>query len=118
MKDILLDDSSDLLFEKGDFVLGEDEQELKQSLYINLATNKGEWFLDVEAGLSFKSITGKPTDAQIRAAVIEALAQEPRVTLIQGVQIEQDRKNRKVMILFKVQTTEGVVEDEVMINGA
>lgn len=118
MKDILLDDSGDLLFQNSDFALIEDEMELKQSISINLATNKGEWFLDLEAGLSFKSITGKPTDEQIRAAVIEALAQEPRVKLIQGVQVEQDRKSRTVAISFKAQTTEGVVEDEVIINGA
>jgi len=118
MKDILLDGSGDLLFENGDLVLVEDELELKQAIYICLATNKGEWFLDLEAGLSFKSLTGKPTDEQIRAAVIEALSQEPRVTLIQAVQVEQDRKNRRLSISFKVQTTEGVVEDEVIINGA
>lgn len=117
MKTIKLDSTGDLAFEKGDFLMLDEAEEIRQSLYITLATNKREWFLDPEEGLDFQAITGKPTDGQIRAAVIAAISQEERVELIEDLVINKDRKTRKVSVVFRVRVRSGTtIESEVLLS--
>ncbi|WP_406944478.1 DUF2634 domain-containing protein [Halobacillus sp. SY10] len=117
MKTFALDSKGDLLIREGEFVVIEEAEDIKQSLSLILSTNKGEWFLDREMGLEFSALLDKPTDARIRAAVIEAISQEPRVQSIDHIEINQDRQKRVVYIHFKVTTsTNEQVESEVSVN--
>ncbi|MFC2948526.1 GPW/gp25 family protein [Virgibacillus sediminis] len=117
MKTIKLDDNRDLAFEKGDFVMIDEEEEVLQSIYILLETNKKEWFFDPDMGLRRRSVTGKPTDGEVRAAVTETISQEERVD-IEEIKINQDRKARRLTVFFRarIRRSGSVVQGEVEMN--
>lgn len=117
MKTLKLDASGDIAFEKGDFLMVDEIEEVRQSLYIILSTNKREWFFNPAFGLDFRSVTGKSTDSQIRAAVIEAISQEERVELIEDLTITKDRQSRRLSVFFRVRIRSGeTIESEVLLS--
>ncbi|WP_088005597.1 DUF2634 domain-containing protein [Indiicoccus explosivorum] len=117
MKTLKLDETGDLALDKADLVFVDEVEEVRQSLYLAMATNKREWFLHPDFGLDFKAIIGKPTDSQIRAAIIATISQEERVELIEDLQIKQDRQARKLSVFFRVRIRGGeTIEGEVSLN--
>lgn len=117
MKTLKLDASGDIAFEKGDFLMVDEAEEIRQALHLSLSTNKREWFLDPAFGLDFKAVTGKSTDSQIRAALIEAISQEERVELIEDLIIKKDRQSRRLSVFFRVRIRSGkTIESEVMLS--
>lgn len=118
MKTIELTGDGDLLFENGDFNLIEGAQEVKQLLTISLSTNLKEWFLNPDLGLDFMKLLEKPSDEDIRSEIIRVLGQEERVEIINGVEIVQDRKLRKLKVRYEVQLIDGqTLSEEVVLGG-
>ncbi|AKG05517.1 hypothetical protein AAV35_012645 [Salimicrobium jeotgali] len=105
-------ESGDLVMKDGDITLIEGTQEIAQSLYIALATFKGEWYQDEELGVERSKLLGKVTEPQVRSAVIESIGRETRVATIESLSIDTDPKDRKVYVSFKVRTIEGEVLEE------
>lgn len=117
MKTIKLDATGDIALEKGDFLMVDGVEEIRQALYLSLATNKREWFLNPEFGLDFRAVTGKVNDSQIRAAIIAAISQEERLELIEDLIINKDRQSRRLSVFFRVRIRSGeTIEGEVLLS--
>ena len=117
MKDLKLKDG-DLVFEKGDLAFVEGSDELRQSVYIGLQTNRGEWFLNPEIGIRHAAFVGKnPNEEEMRAEIIRGAMQDERIQSVEDIRIERDLKNRKLIASFRAVAASGEsIEEEVTIG--
>lgn len=117
MKDFKIQ-NGDLVFEKGDLVMVEGADELRQTVYIGMQTNQGEWFLNPEIGIRHASFVGKkPNDEEMRAEIIRGAMQDERIQSVEDIAIERDTRARKVSVTFRAIATSGeTVEVEVSIG--
>ncbi len=117
MKDIKIVDG-DIVFEKGDLAIVEGKDELRQTVYIGLQTNRGEWFLNPEIGIRHAAFVGKkPNDEEMRAEIIRGAMQDERIQSVEDIRIERDLKNRKLIASFRAVAVSGEsIEGEVTLN--
>ncbi|MDF2657755.1 MAG: hypothetical protein K0Q94_546 [Paenibacillus sp.] len=117
MMDFKLQDD-DIAMDKGDFLIVEGPDELRQSVYIGMQTNQGEWFLNPDVGMDHSLFVGKsPNQEAMRAETVRAVMQEDRIRTVDEVQFAKDTKARKLMVSFKATAADGnTVEEEVDIN--
>lgn len=91
----------DLVFENGDIVMVEGDEELTQSLQSVFQTNKGEWFLNSEHGLDRSPLLVKKFDeAMATDAIAEATAQEERIQRIENVSFKREGRSLKADATF------------------
>ncbi|TMV49354.1 DUF2634 domain-containing protein [Paenibacillus mesophilus] len=112
MKDFkLLGD--DIAMENGDFVMVEGPDELRQTVYIGMQTNQGEWFLNPDVGMQHSTFGGKkPNEEAMRAEIVRGATQDDRIRTVDEVQFEQDSKARKLSVTFKATATDGTTIQE------
>lgn len=117
MKDLKLH-NGDLVFEKGDLVMVEGADELRQTVYIGMQTNQGEWFLNPEVGIRHAAFVGKkPSDEEMRAEIIRGAMQDERIQTVEDIRIERDPKSRKLTATFRATAVGGEsVDGEVEIG--
>jgi Protein of unknown function (DUF2634). len=117
MKDLKLHDG-DLVFEKGDLAMVEGEDELRQTVYIGMQTNQGEWFLNPEIGIRHATFVGKKTnDEEMRAEIIRGAMQDERIQSVEDIMIDRDTRSRKLKATFRAVATSGEsVDGEVTLN--
>ena len=93
----------DTVLDNGDLVLVKGQEELRQNIENRLSVNKNEWFLNINLGLDYKSITGKGvSDSEIEFAIFECCLQDKRVKEVKEVKITRDNKARKAFINIKI----------------
>lgn len=117
MKDFkLLND--DIAMEKGDFVMVDGPDELRQTVYIGMQTNQGEWFLNPDVGMQHATFVGKnPNEEAMRAELIRGVMQEQRVRSVDEVRFKKDAAARKIAVTFKATAVDGAtIEEEVEID--
>lgn len=117
MKDLKLKDG-DLVFEKGDLVMVEGAEELRQTVYIGMQTNQGEWFLNPEVGIRHAAFVGKKTnDEEMRAEIIRGAMQDERIESVEDITIDRDTRARKALVTFRAVATSGEsIEGQVTLN--
>ena len=117
MKDLKIS-NGDLVFEKGDLAIVEGEEELRQTVYIGMQTNQGEWFLNPEVGIRHAAFVGKkPNDEEMRAEIIRGVMQDERIQSVEDIRIERDTKSRKLTASFRATAASGEsIEEEVTIG--
>lgn len=117
MKDFKLQDG-DLVLEKGDLVMIEGADELRQTVYIGLQTNEGEWFLNPEVGIRHSAFVGKkPNDEEMRAEIIRGAMQDERIQSVEDIRINRDMKDRKLTASFQANAAGGLaIDGEVTLN--
>jgi phage baseplate assembly protein W len=99
--DILLDGQNNL-----DLVY--DDDEFLQSIQEILSTNAGEWFLNDEHGLRRYEILGQKYNQDDAIDIIsEAIFQHPEVDRIEKIELDFDRKSRKMSVKFEIIKTTG-----------
>lgn len=109
--------NNDLQIEEGNLLMVEDEDEIVQSAERRLTTNKNEFFLDIELGLDYSQIQGKGKDAEsIRFAILDALHQDERVEEVDFLNVDIDRKTRRLTIDFNFTTNEGIIEGQEVVE--
>jgi hypothetical protein len=87
----------DLVFENGDVVMVERDEELAQSLQTIFQTRKEEWFLNSEHGLDRTPFLTKKFDETLASdAIAEATAQEERIQRIENITFK--REGRSLMV--------------------
>ncbi|MEY9097063.1 DUF2634 domain-containing protein [Paenibacillus sp. RC84] len=108
----------DLVFENGELVMIEGPEELRQCVEINLSTNKGEWFLNPNAGIRFSRFLGKnPSEEAMRDEIRKGLLQDTRIKTVDDISFEYDRPNRMMNITFRATATDGEeIRGEVPVN--
>jgi hypothetical protein len=98
----------DLVFEHGELALVEGEADQTQCVSITLATNKGEWFLDLEKGIDFNVFLGKNlSEEEMVEELREGIHQNDFIASVENISITQDRSSRKQLITFVATTTAG-----------
>ena len=91
----------DLVFENGDVVMVEGDEELAQSLQTVFQTNKGEWFLNENHGLDRSPfLTKKFDEAMATDAIAEATVQEERVQRIENISFKREVRSLTVDATF------------------
>ncbi|NNV04648.1 DUF2634 domain-containing protein [Brevibacillus sp. MCWH] len=91
----------DLVFENGDVVMVDGDEELAQSLQSVFQTNKGEWFLNSEHGLDRSPLLVKKFDEALAIdAISEATAQEERIQRIENVYFRREGRSLTVDATF------------------
>lgn len=117
---LMLNTDGDLEFDAQNnlrMVDGGDER--VQTIRLLMETAQGEWFLNTEHGVDYRAILGaKPgaSDELIRAAVTEALAQEPRVTDTSRMDLEYVGETRRLNIDLQVWMDETPVPVDVEVG--
>lgn len=87
----------DIVFENGDVVMIDGDDEIAQCVETVLRTNKGEWFLNEEFGLDRSPLLTKQFDETLAAdAIAEAVAQEERIKQIENISFQ--REGRKLYV--------------------
>lgn len=100
--------NGDLVFENGDVVWVEGDEDLVQSTSINFKTRLGEFFLEEDAGLSRDNILGKNFDDDlIRDDIIEAAMKDERIASVEDIEITNNRVERKRIISFTITKEDG-----------
>lgn len=103
MIDFKVGPDGDVVFENGDIVLVEGDEELCQCIVDILLTNLGEWYLNPEHGFARFNVLGQKFDRQrVTDELIAAILQEPRVASVESVQWEFDREKRKLSGTFRI----------------
>lgn len=101
-------ENGDLVIDNNDFVMLDGDEELSQSVRLLLQTQKEEFFLDEDHGLSRDNIQGKEADQDAAADdIIEAVSQEYRIESVEDIVFEDDRKNRSRTVTLTLQKEDG-----------
>lgn len=90
-----------------DFFVIEGNDEIMQSLSIELGSALGEWLFDENYGIDRTKLTDKPYEEEVAAEVIRIVGNEPRVRLEGTVNVEMDMLNeRRMNVSFLVRRTD------------
>lgn len=107
-------DTGELLFdETGDIVFVSGVAAVRQELDSNLSLVRGEWFLDASAGIPlFEDVLKKaPSLATVEAAYRAAIMATEGVRSILSFSLKLDRRLRRLLITFSVDTDAGPIND-------
>lgn len=110
--DLLLNDTTfDLEIVDGGLALTESVEAVRQYLRSKLKTVRGEWFLDLTAGVPYYEEVFKkgPDPVVIDAVFKEAILTTPGVLELLEFDMDLDGLTRKLTLQFKIRTLEGVI---------
>lgn len=102
----------DLLVAGGDLVLVADKAAIEQEIVIRLQFLLGSWFLDTTAGLPYFDtiLTKSPNLAAIRTIFANEILATAGVRSVLSLQLDFDRKLRKLRVTFSVNTDLGQLD--------
>lgn len=112
--------NNDIIYESGKFKTVENAAETVQYIRSKLLLYKGEWFLNINAGIPyFQEIFTRPVNlANIESIFKSTILNTPNINKL--VEFSMDYKkspNRKLTITFSAETTYGLINNqEVTIN--
>lgn len=115
-RDLALGADGDLDLADGrDLQLLADDEAIAQHVRLRLRQVKGEWFLDLDAGLDwFGLVLGKGhSDDEIEAEVRRVLVATPGVVQVYSVEIEREASLRRASIAVQALTDSGELVDAV-----
>jgi hypothetical protein len=102
----------DLVIEKGDFVLVDGLDAIRQELDIALHTFLGEWFLDTRIGMPwFQKILGeKPRLSVVLSIFRDAILKVNGILSVTDLNAEVNAAERELTVTFRAISTEGEIE--------
>lgn len=107
--------NGDLVISNGDFAMIEDDEELAQSVRMNLEAAQGEWFLDLNYGMDREPFETKPFNEEAaRLAIIEAATTDERIQAVDQLDLVPDFKTRRLSVTMTLLKTNG---EEVQLEG-
>lgn len=107
MKSLKLDESGDLVFQNGTFVLVEGDDELAQQIRSSYKMRKGEWFLDEEEGMERDPFFTKLFDEdEARDAIIESTSETSEPLEYEEITFTH-MANRRLQVDVKVKKSDG-----------
>lgn len=107
-----LDENGDVLIQNNQIQMINGDDLLRQTVKSVIGTNKGEWFLNEDEGITFENIKGKYIDEDIIKDEIEqGLSQIDESFSITEFSYEIDSNNRKLEISFSAVNDDGTVID-------
>lgn len=118
--DVALDEDGDLLVDPDvGFVILTGIEGVKQCVQIRLLLFKGEWFLDLDAGVPYyQEILGeKYNESLLRQRLAEAIKGAPGVLEILSLELEFVALTRRVNVIWSIRTTFGDTEPDTLALG-
>lgn len=104
--------NNDIVMQQGDLTFVSDGKAVRQRLEQKLRLWRGEWFLDLNAGVPWlQSILGKRPRPTVVAGIIRQLIEsDPQVLSVENITIDYDDDKRKLNIRFTTKLTEDANE--------
>lgn len=118
--DIALDEDGDLLIDPDvGFVILTGIEGVKQCVQIRLLLFKGEWFLDLDAGVPYyQEILGeKFNESLLRQRLAEAIKGAPGVKEILSLDVAFTGTTRQVSVTWSIRTVFGDTEPDTLAIG-
>lgn len=102
----------DLVIRNGDFNMIEGDDELAQSVRMNLEAAQGEWFLDLNYGMDREPFETKPfNDEAARMAIIEAATADERIASVEDIVLTPDFQTRRLKVTMRLIKDTGEILD-------
>ena len=116
MKDLLLDDSGDILFGNDGDVRFTDS--VKQAIEIRIKWFANEWKLGPSLGIPYYDdvFIKNPSEELIEEKIREVISEVDEVEEIEAFSIIEDRDLRKIKISYSVLVSGKVIEGRLSIN--
>ena len=107
MRDILLDNTGDVIINNNDVQLVSGKELTRQKVKLVLSTNKGEWLLNENEGINFKvMLVKKHNEDEVMDTIRDGLRQIDETFVIEEYNIIQTI-NRKLIVEFKAVNEDG-----------
>ncbi|WP_408956240.1 hypothetical protein [Natroniella sp. ANB-PHB2] len=107
-------ESGDLVVADNDLELVDGPTELQQRIKLALSINRGEWFLDLNAGVPYiELMRQKGTQEQLKREVAKVIASFDEVEEITQLNMNYDGANRSLVVNFSAKLENG---DEIEIE--
>lgn len=108
-----LDQNGDVLIKNNQIQMVNGNELIRQTARSIIGTNKGEWFLNEDEGITFENILGKFVDEDmIKSEIEEGLSQIDSSFSITEFSYEFDSVKRKLKVSFSA-----VNDDGTIVNG-
>ena len=106
-----LDDNHDMTFGRGIADMARDDEATAQAVKTRLLLLKGEWFLDIEAGVPYlQQIMVRPSNLPLAEAIIKrTILDTEGVAELQSFAMTYDRETRRLTIQATVANSYGTV---------
>lgn len=112
MKNFKLDSNGDVVIKNNDIALIEGNDLLLQTIKTILGTNKREWFLNLNEGITFSNILKKKPDKEaIRNEIMSGLIQVDETLCLTNFDYEVDDRN--LLVKFTAKKADGTVVSDV-----
>lgn len=106
MRDILLDNTGDVIINNNDVQLVSGKELTMQKVKLVLSTNKGEWLLNEQEGINFKvMLVKKHNEDEVMDTIRDGLRQIDETFVIEEYKIQTI--NRKLIVEFKAVNEDG-----------
>lgn len=107
-----LNSDNDIFLENGQFALVEEGAETVQHVRTRLLFYRGEWFLDLEAGVPyFEEIFVKPVNlANVESILKQTILQTDGVERLLTFSLDYENTTRKLTVEFSAETIYGLLE--------
>ncbi|WP_426353649.1 DUF2634 domain-containing protein [Exiguobacterium sp. R-39] len=107
--------NGDIVINNGDFVMIDEDEELAQSVRMNIEAAQGEWFLDLNYGMDRESIETKPYNEEaVQLAIIEAATADERIQSVEDLVLTPDFMTRRLSVSMRLIKQTG---EEVALEG-
>jgi len=109
MQSLKLSETGDILMSaSGNLVMVEGTEEIAQCCHIGIGTNKGEWFLNPDMGITFSKFLGKQiNEEEMREELTQGLMQEERIQSVDLINFTAEKNSRTLLVTFDATSTEG-----------
>lgn len=105
-----LDEKGDVLIENNQIQMVSGDELIKQTVQSVIGTNKGEWFLNEDEGITFENVLGKFVDEDIiKTEIEEGLLQIDDSFYITQFSCKFSSEKRKLEVSFSAVNDDGTV---------
>lgn len=110
MTGFALDENGDILIKDNHIQMISGNELVKQTVQTVIGTNKGEWCLNEDEGITFDNILGKhiPDDEVVKTEIEQGLLQVDEFN-ITDFSIDFDSKTRRANISFQAENNDGII---------
>lgn len=117
IRDIGLDTNGDLAFEGGDLKLLSGLEALVQSVRIRLSFFKGEWFLDLDAGVPYyqEMLGKKPRVELLRSVFRKAIEETPGIDRVISLSVTFNGAARRLEVKYRAASALGEISERVVL---
>ena len=108
MKSLKLDESGDLVFENGSFVVIDGDDELAQQIRSSYKMRKGEWFLDEDEGMEREPFFTKLfNEDDARDAIIDSTSETSEPLEYEDIIFTKVENSRRLQVDVRVKKSDG-----------